>query len=56
MRASPSARIPTMAWLRNPTWSGSVTATICMIPASRIRWTRWRTAASERPTASAMAP
>src|SRR5665213_43977 len=44
-RASPSARMPTMAWLRKPTWSGSVTATICMIPASRIFWTRWRTAA-----------
>ena len=48
-RVSPSARIPTMAWLRKPTCSGSVTATICMTPASRIFWTRWRTAASDRP-------
>ena len=39
---------------RNPTWRGSVTATICMTSASR-RWTRWRTAASESPTALAMA-
>ena len=45
-----------MAWLRKPTCSGSVTATICMIPASRIFWTRWRTAASDRPTASAIEP
>ena len=28
-----------------------MTATICMTPASESRWTRWRTAASERPTA-----
>ena len=45
-----------MAWLRNPTCSGSVTATICMIPASRIFCTRWRTAASDSPTASAIEP
>ena len=36
---------------RNPTVSGSVTATICMTPDSTSRCTRWRTAASERPTA-----
>ena len=30
--------------------SGSVTATICITPLSVSRWTRWRTAASERPT------
>lgn len=31
--------------------SGSVTATICITPWSSSFWTRWRTAASERPTA-----
>ena len=33
---------------------GSVTATICMIPASSNRCTRWRTAASDSPTAAAI--
>ena len=45
-----------MAWRVKPSCSGSVTATICMIPDSRRRWTRRRTAASESPTASAIAP
>ena len=40
-----------MAWREKPTCSGSVTATICMTPASSSRWTRCRTAASDRPTA-----
>ncbi|CCH80462.1 hypothetical protein BN12_950005 [Nostocoides japonicum T1-X7] len=47
---SPSTRSPIIAWRRKPTWRGSVTATICMTSASRRRWTRWRTAASDRPT------
>src|SRR5258708_7967113 len=38
-----------MAWRWKPTRSGSVTATICMTPASRSRCARWRTAASDRP-------
>ena len=29
-----------MAWRVKPSCSGSVTATICMIPDSRRRWTR----------------
>ena len=40
-----------MACREKPTWIGSVTATICMTPASSRRCTRWRTAASDRPTA-----
>ena len=56
LRTSPSTEIPIIAWRVKPSCSGSVTATICMIPDSRRRWTRRRTAASESPTASAMAP
>ena len=43
-----------MAWRVKPTWSGSVTATIWMTPDSTSRCTRWRTAASESPTALPM--
>src|SRR6478609_12062542 len=48
--SGPTTRIPTMAWRAKPSSSGSVTATTCMTPPSMSRWTRWRTAASERPT------
>ena len=48
------ARTPTMAWRENPACIGSVTATICTIPASSRRWIRYRTAASDRPTVAAM--
>ena len=48
---SPSTWMPTIACRRNPTVSGSVTATICITPWSSSFWTRWRTAASDRPTA-----
>lgn len=48
---SPSTWMPTIAWRRKPTVSGSVTATICITPWSSSFWTRWRTAASDRPTA-----
>ena len=56
VRTSPSTEIPIMAWRVKPSCSGSVTATICMIPDSRRRWTRRRTAASDSPTVSAIAP
>ena len=48
---SPSQLIPIIAWRGKPTWSGSVTATICITPASSSRCTRCRTAASDSPTA-----
>src|SRR4051812_48483442 len=48
---SPEVRRPTIAWRAKPSWRGSVTATICMTPASSSRCTRCRTAASESPTA-----
>src|SRR6185312_4222298 len=51
---SPSTRTPTIACLRKPSCRGSVTATIWITPASWSRATRWRTAASERPTARAI--
>ena len=44
-----------MAWRVNPTWVGSVTATTCMISESSSFCTRARAAASERPTALAIA-
>ena len=37
---------------RSPSDSGSVTATTCITPVSSSRCTRWRTAASESPTAA----
>ena len=43
-----------MACRWKPTCSGSVTATICMTPGSSSRCTRWRTAASDSPTALPM--
>ncbi len=43
-------RMPIIAWRAKPSSMGSVTATTCMTPLSTSRWTRWRTAASERPT------
>ncbi len=46
--------MPIIACRGKPSWSGSVTATICMTPVSSSRWTRWRTAASESPTALPM--
>src|SRR5690606_24453856 len=52
---SPSTLTPTIAWRRKPTVSGSVTATICITPWSSSFCTRWRTAASDRPTALPMA-
>src|SRR5690606_1876588 len=52
---SPSHLMPIIAWRGKPSVSGSVTATICMTPSSSSRCTRWRTAASERPTALPMA-
>ena len=54
MTTSPSARTPTIACLRKPSCSGSVTATIWITPASWRRATRCRTAASESPTARAI--
>jgi hypothetical protein len=45
------ALIAIMAWRRKPSVSGSVTATICITPASCSRCTRCRTAASDSPTA-----
>ena len=42
--------MPTIAWRAKPSSSGSVTATTCITPPSISRCTRWRTAASERPT------
>ena len=53
--SSPLVRMPIMAWHANPSSSGSVTATTCMTPPSMSRWTRWRTAASLRPTTLPMA-
>ena len=44
-----------MAWRVNPTWVGSVTATTCMISESSSFWTRARAAASDSPTAFAIA-
>src|SRR6266536_2834520 len=52
---SPSTLRPIIACRRKPTRSGSVTATICMTSASSSFCTRWRTAASDRPTTLAMA-
>ena len=52
-RRSPSMRSPIIAMRRKPSVSGSVTATICTTPDSMRRCTRWRTAASESPTAVA---
>src|SRR5215218_7717759 len=42
--------MPTIACRAKPSSSGSVTATTCITPASISLCTRWRTAASERPT------
>src|SRR4051794_31164557 len=50
VRRSPSTLRPIMALRWNPSIDGSVTATICTTPDSTRRWTRWRTAASDRPT------
>src|SRR5215208_4366407 len=50
----PEQQIPIIASRPKPSSLGSVTATICMTPASSRRFTRCRTAASERPTASAI--
>ena len=44
-----------MACRAKPSSSGSVTATTCMTPLSISRWTRCRTAASDRPTTLPMA-
>ena len=52
-RRSPSILRPIIASRRNPSVSGSVTATICTTPDSTRRCTRWRTAASDSPTAVA---
>ena len=51
--ASPLTRAPIMATRRTPSVIGSVTATICMTPASVSRCTRWRMAPSLRPTSLA---
>ena len=48
----PSVRTPIMAMRRYPIESGLVTATTCITPLSMRRCTRWRTAASDRPTAA----
>ena len=48
------ARTPIIACRLNPTWRGSVTATICMTSASMSFWTRCRTAASDSPTSRAI--
>src|SRR3954454_1456647 len=50
VRRSPSTLRPIIALRRKPSIDGSVTATICTTPDSMRRWTRWRTAASDRPT------
>src|SRR6478672_2963838 len=42
--------MPIIAWRAKPSSMGSVTATTCITPLSMSRCTRWRTAASERPT------
>ena len=44
-----------MAWRVKPTWVGSVTATTCITSESSSFWTRARAAASESPTALAIA-
>ena len=51
---SPVAVIAIMAWRAKPVCIGSVTATICITPASTSFCTRWRTAASDSPTALPM--
>jgi hypothetical protein len=43
--------MPIIVWRWKPSVIGSVTATICMTPPSISRCTRWRTAASDSPTA-----
>ena len=45
---------PIIAWRAKPSWRGSVTATICMTPASSSCVTRLRTTSSEMPDDSAM--
>jgi hypothetical protein len=37
---SPVQRMPIIAWRAKPSCIGSVTATICITPASTMRWTR----------------
>ena len=46
--------MPIIACRVNPSCSGLVTATICITPVSTSRATRWRTAASDSPTAEAI--
>ena len=48
---SPVTDTATIACLAKPGCIGSVTATICMTPDSTSFCTRWRTAASDSPTA-----
>ena len=50
--AALSERTPIIAIRRRPTDSGLVTPTTCSTPASISRCTRWRTAASDSPTAA----
>ena len=55
-RVSPLTRRPSVATTPRPRATGSVTATIRISPDSRRRFTRWRVAASDRPTASPISP
>ena len=50
---APEVRTPIRAMRRRPTIRGLVTATTWIVPVSMRRWTRWRAAASDRPTAEA---
>ena len=51
---APEGGLADIACRAKPICIGSVTATICMTPASTMRCTRWRTAASDSPTALPM--